>query len=148
MPKKRKPINKIKFSTLFNSYEESESHPRKAVRHRRKRGETNGYPTKNFLPNFKGPHIQYLEDELGEEVTNSFEIVRNIKEKNGISMNDYETLYNEPRFEKAWEKFFRTKVLYRELMISRSSLKARRIHMKKLYVFEEAFLAKEFSKIN
>ena len=63
-------------------------------------------------------------------------------------MNDYETLYNEPRFEKAWEKFFRTKVLYRELMISRSSLKARRIHMKKLYVFEEAFLTKEFSKIN
>ena len=62
MPRKRKPINKIKFSTLFNSYEESESHPRKAVKHRRKRGETNGYPTKNFLPNFKGPHIQFLED--------------------------------------------------------------------------------------
>ena len=63
-------------------------------------------------------------------------------------MSDYEALYNVPAFEQSFKVFFKTKVLFRELMLSRSSLKARRIHMKKLSVFEEAFLSKEFNKIN
>ena len=43
---------------------------------------------------------------------------------------------------------FRSKYLKRELMISRSSLKARIAHIKRIDVFEEAFIKKEFNKIN
>lgn len=59
-------------------------------------------------------------------------------------MKDYETLYNTPEFEQAFTKFFDQKVLYRELMISRSSLRARKIHMQKLDVFQRAFREKVF----
>ena len=52
--KKRTQNHSIKFTTFFEG--ESEVQP-KRIKHRRKRGETNGYPTKNFLPNFKGPHL-------------------------------------------------------------------------------------------
>jgi len=51
-------------------------------------------------------------------------------------------------FQEAFEKFFRTRYLYRELMLSRSSLKARKVHIKKIHVFENAFITKEFNKIN
>ena len=50
---------------------------------------TNPYPTKNFLANFKGPHIQFLRHKLGFDYVNSFEIVDKIWSKNGISMKDY-----------------------------------------------------------
>ena len=120
----------------------------KPVRHRRRRGDANGYPTKNFLPNFKGPHLQYLEKELGKNFVNSFEVVQEIKMKNGISMKDYENLYRISAFEEAFDKFFKNKVLFRELMISRSSTKARKVHILKLNVFEEAYHSKNFSRIN
>jgi hypothetical protein len=149
LPAKRKPIHKVRSLTLYyESDEESVSRPRKIVRHRRRRGEVNGYPTKNFLPNFKGPHLQYLEKELGARYVNNFNLIKEIKAKSGISMNDYEMLYKVPEFQEAFVNFFKTKVLYRELMLSRSSLTARKTHMKKLAVFEDAFLSKEFTKIN
>jgi len=50
-------------------------------------------------------------------------------------MKDYEILYNVEEFQEAFTIFFREKVLYRYLMISRSSMKARKVHLKKLSVF-------------
>lgn len=61
-----------------------------------------GYPTKNLLPNFKGPHIQYLQKKLGASFVNSFEIVQTIISKNGVSMKDYETLYNIAEFQETF----------------------------------------------
>ena len=73
MPK-RKTIFKINQLSYMEHFDDSNSseEARKTVRHRRKRGEAPGYPTKNFLPNAKGPHIKYLEDNLGVDYVNSF----------------------------------------------------------------------------
>jgi hypothetical protein len=63
-------------------------------------------------------------------------------------MKDYEILYKVEEFQGALKKFFKNKVLYRMLMLSRSSVKARKVHMKKLSVFEKAFEEKSFERIN
>lgn len=63
-------------------------------------------------------------------------------------MKDYEVMYRTKEFEETFNVFFDQKVLYRELMISRSSLRARIIHMQKLDVFERAFRGKVFDRIN
>ena len=68
--------------------------------------------------------------------------------KDGVSMKDYEALYNIPEFRTAFEKFFSESVLYRELLISRSNLKNRLVFVKFLCVFNRAFLSKNFNKIN
>jgi hypothetical protein len=60
MTPKPQSISKTKiihYRDTSDDISSSETRVRKAVRHRRRRGETNGYPTKNFLPNFKGPHF-------------------------------------------------------------------------------------------
>ena len=62
MPRRRRIIIRVvQDSNHFDSPDEDEHRPRRRPRNRRRRGEANGYPTKNFLPNFKGPHIQFLE---------------------------------------------------------------------------------------
>ncbi len=61
---------------------------------------------------------------------------KSIKEKKGISLKDYENLYNTPEFESAFKLFFARRVLYRELISSRSILAVKKMHHKKLRVFE------------
>jgi hypothetical protein len=43
---------------------------------------------------------------------------------------------------------FRCRYLYRELLLSRSDPETKKIHQRKLHVFEEAFYSKSFTKIN
>ena len=52
------------------------------------------YPTNNLLPISKSPHLDYLKNDLGEEYVNSFEIVQQVENKDGISMLDLQNLYN------------------------------------------------------
>lgn len=136
--KDRKPRQYANFQESFSEEEESEENgrTRKTRKIKRKKGETkDSYPTKNFLPAFKGPHLLHLEYTFGEEFVNSFPIVQQIQDKNGISMSDYEALYKEVAFEKAWKEMFATRQLYRDLMLSRSTTEARKIHIKKIPVF-------------
>jgi hypothetical protein len=51
-------------------------------------------------------------------------------------------------FSAAFEAMFECKYLYRDLLLSRSILPTKKIHMRKLPVFEEAFRAQKFTKIN
>ena len=107
-PRKRRYALKSRKPRSYTSLEESDSEDESASERRtrkirkikRKRGEAlDGYPTKNFLPAFKTPHIQYLENNLGADYVNSFSLVQKIQAKNGISMKDYENLYKIPEFE-------------------------------------------------
>jgi len=122
---------------------------RRTRRVKRKRGEAkDAYPTKNFLPAFKGPHLQFLSEQKGMDYMMSFPLIQDIKEKNGISMTDYEKLYKVPEFEEVWKEMFETRYLYRAMMLSRSTAVARKIHVKKIPVFQEAFVTKIFNRIN
>jgi hypothetical protein len=61
-----------RFQTV-NLYDSDESTPtRKLNRNKKRRGKKEGYPTKNFLANSKGPHIQTIEKELGADYVRSF----------------------------------------------------------------------------
>jgi hypothetical protein len=52
-----------------NDEEESEfleaSSGRNSMKNKGKISKNTGYPTKNFLPNFKVPHYEYLDKKLG-----------------------------------------------------------------------------------
>lgn len=85
---------------------------------------------------------------MTSEEFNSIEIIEYLRGKNGISLEDYERLYRMKEFSAAFEAMFRCKYLYRELLLSRSILATKKDHMKKLYVFEEAFRSQSFKKIN
>jgi hypothetical protein len=43
---------------------------------------------------------------------------------------------------------FKCRYLYRELLLSRSDPETKKIHQRKLCVFEEAFESKSFTRIN
>jgi len=79
-----------------------------------------GYPTKNFLPPFKIPHLDFLRLKLGEEMFNSYHILTDLTEKRGVSMLDYQNIYKIPEFNDIFEEFFSKKILYRDLMLSRA----------------------------
>jgi hypothetical protein len=116
---------------------------------RRRRGDKpSGYPTKNFLANFKRAHLDLLYSMLGREFVMGFELIQRLESKNGISMSDYEALYKMPEFEECWIYLFERRILYRELMLSRSTIGAKEIHVRKIYVFERAFKTKCFKHIN
>jgi hypothetical protein len=111
------------------------------------RGPKPTYPTKNFLPNFKGPHLSFLQKILGSEVE-KHPFVQYLRSKDGISLKDYENLYKIEEFEEAFKAMFKCRFLYREMLLSRSDPETKKIHQRKLYVFEEAFLSKSFTRIN
>ena len=58
-----------------------------------------------------------------------------IEEKNGISMEDYAQIYRVKEFEKALTKMFKNRVLYRELMISRTAESSKPVFLEKLFKF-------------
>lgn len=140
--KKTKKISR-KYSLPQTEDSESLTQTKKKKGGKGKKTNNVQYPTKNFLPNFKSPHLDFLEQFLGVNIR-QYEFIRYLDEKDGISLKDYEHLYNMPEFTEAFEAMFKCRYLYRELMLSRSGLKAKRIHQKKLYVFEDAFRAKKF----
>lgn len=75
LPKKTKRISKMSKESEAESSSESDEDdyensrkPNRATRRKAKADKKSGYPTKNFLPNFKGPHLDYLIEKLGEDV--------------------------------------------------------------------------------
>jgi hypothetical protein len=107
-----------------------------------------GYPTKNFLPNFKMPHLEYLYQNVSKELLARYPVVQEIHKKSGISMKDYQTLYSISAFTEVWRELFASRRLYLDLMTSRSSQEVKKIHQKKIAVFEKAFIKQEFNRIN
>lgn len=51
-------------------------------------------------------------------------------------------------FQEVFEKMFEEKYLYRSMMLSRSESTAKKNHVGKIEVFEEAFKNKQFKSIN
>jgi hypothetical protein len=45
------------------------------------------------------PHIDFLRKRLGIEYVNNFELIQKLGKKNGISMEDYQSLYAIKEFE-------------------------------------------------
>lgn len=71
-----------------------------------------------------------------------------IKSKKCINMQDYQDLFNYPIFRPILENYFKEKVIYRDLMVSRVEEKKKRHYFTKVHVFEEAFISRKFKKIN
>lgn len=95
-------------------------------RERRPKGEknhlqakVNGFWTKNFLQAAKKPHLDCIKKFFPVMVEKN-EDLKEIDEKDGISMQDFVTFYSIPELDEMWKEFFANKVLFRELMISRS----------------------------
>lgn len=57
-------------------------------------------------------------------------------------------MFNYPPFKPYLESYFSEKVILRDLMVSRVEEKSKRYYFTKIYVFEEAFRAGVFKKIN
>lgn len=72
---------------------ESTGSSTKSRRGRKSKAIKTAYPTKNFLPNFKSPHISFLEKKLGKVAANNHPFIQYLKAKDGISLKDYENLY-------------------------------------------------------
>jgi hypothetical protein len=144
--RKTKKISK-KYSLPDTEDSASQAHTKKKKGGKGKATKNPQYPTKNFLPNFKTPHLDFLQAFLKVDIR-QYDFIRYLDEKDGISLKDYEHLYNMPEFTQAFEAMFKCRYLYRELMLSRSGLKAKRVHQRKLYVFEDAFENKIFPRIN
>ena len=71
-----------------------------------------------------------------------------MKNKTGMNLKDYEVLYGMKELKAIWEEFFRTKVLFRELMASRAVEETKKVSLRTLFVFEKAFKDGHFSKIH
>jgi len=65
-----------------------------------------------------------------------------------MNMKAYEKLYGMHEFQEVFEKMFEEKYLYRSMMLSRSESTAKKNHVGKIEVFEEAFKNKQFKSIN
>jgi hypothetical protein len=63
-------------------------------------------------------------------------------------MEDYEKLYSIAGLENAWIDFFSRKILYRELMISRTEPHYKLIYVRFLHKFEDAFRMRKFIGIS
>lgn len=78
----------------------------------------------------------------------SIPFMKYLKKKNGISLEDYQKLYSFEEFYDIFEAMFASRYLFRELMLSRSHVETKKIHQRKINVFERAFRTKVFDKIN
>lgn len=63
-------------------------------------------------------------------------------------MKDYEKLYTISELRPIWAKMFRSKFLFRALMVSRCLPEVRKVYAPKIPVFEKAFEEQKFYKIN
>lgn len=108
----------------------------------------NGYWTKNILPFAKKPHFDFIEASFGSSYVDNNEEIKDIKNKKGMTMNDFVTLYSRPELEAIWEDFFISRTLYRELMISRTEYEYRLVYVQFLNCFENAFRTKKFEGIS
>ena len=72
-PKTKKIIKNTK-TIHYDNFEESSEFLIIQIKpnSRRKRTKPQGYPTKNFLQNFKTPHFNFLEKNLGIDFVNGF----------------------------------------------------------------------------
>ena len=75
-------------------------------------------------------------------------IVRKIKTKKCINMDDYQELLNEKLFYSHLKRYFRDRVHYRDLMQSRIGAATKADYFKRIDVFEQAFEDGVFEKIN
>ncbi len=77
------------------------------------------YCTKNILVLNKNAHFKFIVKKMGVGFLMINRDAREIKEKFGITMRDYLTLYRMEELREIWPEFFRKRVLYRDLMQSR-----------------------------
>jgi hypothetical protein len=70
------------------------------------------YPTKNFLPNNKVPHLNFLKKHYPNCMIDYPDIAK-IDKKDGISLKDYEYLYRIPECRPIFKKMFEQRILYR-----------------------------------
>ncbi len=122
---------------------------------RRRKGERNklqqavdGYWTKNLLPFAKKHHFDHIEKYKGGNFLKLYPELQAIKNKHGITMEDYELLYNIQELEEVWKVFFSSKYLYRELMMSRTEDRYKVIYVGFLNKFEDAFRKRKFEGIS
>ena len=73
--------------------------------------------------------------------------LRELKKKGTPSMQDYLTLYKMEELREVWKEFFKKRVMYRELMLSRTEKLNKLIFEKFQYRYQEAFESGEFSHI-
>lgn len=106
-----------------------------------------GYWTKNFLPLGKNPHFKFIIKKMGVGFIMTNRIVREIKEKSGITMEDYLILYQMEELREIWPEFFRKRILYRELMLTRAEKISKMIFEKFLFRYQEAFETGVFDHI-
>lgn len=59
-----------------------------------------------------------------------------MREKTGITMEDYVILYNMEQIKWIWPEFFEKRVLYREVMYSRALSKSKKVFIKLLYRYK------------
>lgn len=102
------------------------------------------YPTKNFLQNFKGAHMDYLKSYIPLERLQNYTVTKHLLGSNNISMKIYADLYSITEFRPVFERMFAERYLYRHMMLSRSETTAKKNHSRKISVFEEAFKLGEF----
>jgi hypothetical protein len=112
-----------------------------------------GYWTNNLLRWAKKYHLDWINENFSQrfmkehpEVSKVFNKIcaKTGKKMEGINMADYVTIYEEKDLEKVWSKFFSKKVLYRELMLSKTDAKVKKVYTKFMSRFERAFRTKKF----
>jgi hypothetical protein len=106
-----------------------------------------GYWTKNFLPTGKNPHLNFIGKKMGVGFIMTNRIVSEIKKKSGVTMDDYLALYQMEELRGIWPEFFRKRVLYRELMLTRAEKMSKIIFEKFLHRYAEAFETGVFDHI-
>ncbi len=103
--------------------------------------------TKYFLVNFKAPVFKWLEREIGFEAILRNLILRSIKEKQGITREDYIRMFRIRELRNVWKKCFKTKFLYREMMCGKAELASKLVNAKFADIFERVFFTGRFPYI-
>lgn len=91
--------------------------------------------------------MSFLKERFKEKIY-SYSIINKLEKANTASRQDFLELYNIPEFYDAFDDFFKNKVLYRAIMMSGCEMKNKKIFLKRLHIFEEAYRSKIFSAVN
>lgn len=104
--------------------------------------------TKNLLAFGKKPHLNAIREKLGLSYFRSNDWLMAVEQKDGINMEDYDRMYKHPEFKEALTRFFKRKVIDRELMLSRTTAENKIFYRYYLEVFERNFRKSSFKSIS
>ena len=124
------------FNQTFSVSNFGEEHNNNSNDSRTKKIKKEQYPTKNMLPSFKGSFLNYLSCFFPTHFFENIPIIKRLRKKFGISLQDYEDLFKEEIFKPHLKIYFRNKVIYRDLLQSRIEYKTKRVYFRKLNIFE------------